>query len=316
MTLVKGFFIVTVEMVKGAMNMWKKIIEVNPPYDFDELLDRSSLDPLHKVDVNNRMMQVPLYDEEGNPFVATVQAIGTTEAPRFVVSGQNESQQSRALIELERIFQWNHSLQEVYDHFKQTNLAALFQQQAGTPFMLDFHLYDCIMKCIIHQQLNLSFAFQLSSSFAQTFGFEIDGVWFYPRPEDVAKLSYEDLRKMKFSQRKAEYVIDTSRLIASGELPLDELPNMSDDEVMKTLVKVRGIGPWTVQNVLMFGLGRPNLFPVADIGLQNAIKRYFDLEEKPSKEEMVQYSKEWSPYQSYASLYLWRSIEKKRRETT
>lgn len=296
--------------------MWKKIIEVTPLYDFDELLDRSSLDPLHKIDRKERTIYAPLYDKEGAPFVVQVRAIGMTEDPRFEIRGQNKSQQAHALLELERIFQWNHSLEEVYAHFANTNLAKLFQQHKGTPFMLDFHLYDCLMKCIIHQQLNLSFAFQLSSSFARTFGFEVDGVQFYPRPEDVAKLSYEDLRKMKFSQRKAEYVIDTSRLITNGELPLDQLSHMSDDEVMKTLVKVRGIGPWTVQNVLMFGLGRPNLFPVADIGLQNAVKRYFNLEKKPTKDEMEQYSKEWSPYASYASLYLWRSIEKKRREAT
>lgn len=312
--MIEGFFIFREKKKKVRLAMWKKTIEVTPPYDFDELLERSALDPLNKIEFHERTMYVPLYDQGSRPFVVSVQATGTTDEPTFVITGHDEKQKEHAIQELERIFQWNHSLNEIYNHFSKTSLAQLFQQHHGTPFMLDFHVYDCLMKCIIHQQLNLSFAHQLSASFARTFGTTIDGVYFYPKPEDVASLSYEDLRSMKFSQRKAEYVIDTSRLIAEGNLPLNHLPDMSDDEVMKTLVKVRGIGPWTVQNVLMFGLGRPNLFPVADIGLQNAIKKYFNLDRKPTKEEMEAYSKEWSPYLSYASLYLWRSIEKKRRE--
>ena len=80
---------------------------------------------------------------------------------------------------------------------------------------------------------------------------------------------------------------------------------------MDTLIKVRGIGRWTVENFLLFGLGRPNLFPKADIGIQNAIKKLYNLEQKPTQEEMETHSKNWSPYLSYASLYLWRSVEKR-----
>lgn len=135
------------------------------------------------------------------------------------------------------------------------------------------------------------------------------GVWFDPLPEAIASLETEDLRKLQFSQRKAEYVIDVSKRIVSGSLSLEELHDLTDLEVEERLLPIRGIGPWTVQNVLMNGLGRPNLFPMADIGIQNAIKRHFDLPAKPTKEEMAALSKDWTPYLSYASLYLWRSIE-------
>ncbi|WP_419152599.1 DNA-3-methyladenine glycosylase family protein [Aeribacillus alveayuensis] len=296
--------------------MWKEQVEATPPYDFDQVLEMLALDPLNKVNIEKRTIDVPLYDRLGNPFVVTVQATGTKEEPSFIVTGMNEGQKEHAMSELVRIFHWDRSLKVIQEHFLQTNLAKLFREHEGTPLILDFHVYNCLMKCIIHQQLNLSFAYQLSTSFVNTFGTTIDGVKFYPKPEVVAELNYDDLRSLKFSRRKAEYVIDTSRLIAEGKLSLEKLHDMNDQEVMNKLVKVRGIGPWTVQNVLMFGLGRSNLFPVADIGLQNAVKKYFNLERKPTKEEMEKYSREWSPYLSYASLYLWRSIEKKRRETT
>ncbi len=197
----------------------------------------------------------------------------------------------------------------VQQHFLQTNLAPIFKEHEGTPIVLEFNMYGCIMKCIIHQQLNLKFAHTLTERFVQQFGFQRDGVWFYPLPETIAELDYEALTSLQFSRRKAEYVIDTSRLIAEGKLNVENIEHQTDEEILKELIKVRGIGPWTVQNVLLFALGRPNLFPIADIGIQNALKKLFNLPAKPSKEEMEKWSKEWEPYLSYASLYLWRSIE-------
>jgi DNA-3-methyladenine glycosylase II len=167
------------------------------------------------------------------------------------------------------------------------------------------------MRPIIHQQINMKLAISLTEQFVKTYGFEIDGVPFYPFPETVAKLSVEELRRLRISQRKAEYLINISAKMASGDLNLDALQRLPDEEAASELVKIRGVGPWTAQSFLLFGLGRKNLFPKADIGLQNALKRQFRLERKPSAEEMELYIKEWEPYLSYAALYLWRSIEKK-----
>ncbi|MDA7026685.1 DNA-3-methyladenine glycosylase [Bacillus sp. CLL-7-23] len=287
--------------------MWKETVSVSPPYHFDRVLERLSLDPLHAVDLEKREVKLPLRNEEKQPCIITVQATGTVDHPEFLVSGHGE--QKAMLKEVNRIFRWEESLQPVMDHFSKTSLSVLFKEHRGTPIVLDFQLYHCLMKCIIHQQLNLAFAYRLTERFVHTFGEQQDGIWFYPLPETIAKLDYNDLRELQFSMRKSEYVIDTSRMIAAGELNLDEFPLLSDEEIMGKLVKIRGIGPWTVQNVLLFGLGRPNLFPLADIGIQRAIKHHFGLQTKPSKEDMLTLSKEWQPYLSYASMYLWRSIE-------
>jgi DNA-3-methyladenine glycosylase II len=125
----------------------------------------------------------------------------------------------------------------------------------------------------------------------------------------VANLSVEQLRELQFSGRKAEYVIGIGKAITEGKLQIEKLNDLSDQEIYDQLIKLRGVGPWTVQNFLMFGLGRPNLFPMADIGLQNALKKLFELDRKPTIEEMENFKKGWDPYLSYASLYLWRSIE-------
>ncbi|MFS0655831.1 DNA-3-methyladenine glycosylase family protein [Bacillus sp. 179-C3.3 HS] len=286
--------------------MWERKLVVEPPYHFDQVLRRLSNDPLKAVDIKKREIKVPLRIDQ-KPYVVVVQATGTTEEPSFRVRAHGPVEPT--IFEIKRIFGMNHPLKVIDDHFSQTNLASIFHHHIGTPLMLDFHLYHCFMKCIIHQQLNLSFAYELMKRFVHTYGEQIEGVWFDPLPETIASLETDDLRQLQFSQRKAEYVIDISKRIASGTLRLDELHHLPDHDIEERLLPIRGIGPWTVQNILMNGLGRPNLFPMADIGIQNAIKQHFHLPEKPTKEEMEALSKEWAPYLSYASLYLWRSIE-------
>ncbi|PWW25507.1 DNA-3-methyladenine glycosylase II [Cytobacillus oceanisediminis] len=283
-------------------------IQVEGPYNFDLVLDRLAIDPLNQVDIESRSVKVPML-LDNTPVVAQVKAIGTTEAPEFIIEGTEGPLKEKAAKRLSEIFQWHLPLETIHQHFQNTELKPIFDEHYGTPIVLDFDPYGCILKCIIHQQLNLAFAHTLTERFVKTFGFEKDGAWFYPLPGKVAELTVEDLRQLQFSGRKAEYVIGIAKETALGNLNFEQLKNLSDDEIYDKLIKLRGVGPWTVQNFLMFGLGRPNLFPFADIGIQNALKKLFQLEAKPTLQEMENFSKSWNPYLSYASLYLWRSIE-------
>ena len=270
-------------------------------YDFDRVLERLSLDPLHDVSLSERLVRVPM--PEGN--VVTVKAEGISSSPVFTVEGAATGQ----LQHVSEIFHFHQSLEPVAEHFSATSLSLLFEQHKGTPLVREFSRYGALMKSVIHQQLNLSFAHTLSSRFVQTYGHERDGVWFYPEPEKIAALQPQELRALQFSTRKAEYVIGLSQAIAAGTLRLDELAQKSDEEATAELISYRGVGPWTAQSFLMFGLGRPNLFPLADIGLQNALKIQWARSDKPTAEEILLHLPDWSPYLSYASLYLWRSME-------
>jgi len=286
--------------------MWQETISITGPYDFDLALYRLKLDPLHHVDMNNKSVKVPI-QLDSRQLVVEVVGVGSLQEPEFILKGTEMKEQ--AVDRLVEIFGWNIELIKIYEHFQKTELKSLFQQHYGTPLVLDFDPFACLLKCIIHQQLNLSFAHTLTERFVMTFGTEHEGVWFYPTPEKVASLTVEQLRELQFSGRKAEYVIGIAELVASEKLRFNIMDQMSDEEIAKELTKIRGVGPWTAQNFLMFGLGRQNLFPMADIGLQNALKRYYQLDQKPTAEEMEKLKKPWEPYLSYASLYLWRSIE-------
>ncbi|MEH7525252.1 hypothetical protein V7149_18560 [Bacillus sp. JJ1503] len=150
-------------------------IQIKGPYNFDLVLDRLSIDPLNQVDIVNRSVKVPLLIED-EPIVAIVKANGTTLAPEFLIDGTEGKYKEKADKRLAEIFQWLTPLEMIGQHFKNTDLKEIFEQHYGTPIVLDFSPYNCLLKCIIHQQLNMSFAHTLTERFVKTFGFEKEGV--------------------------------------------------------------------------------------------------------------------------------------------
>lgn len=286
----------------------KEQLVLKGPYNFSRGLQRLKIDPLHKIDMEKQVIAVPLWIKD-RPVVVEVTQNGSIEQPVFYIKSWGIVDEDKIMDELNRIFHWNIPLQTIYEHFQETDLARLFTTLRGTPFICDFSLYGCLIKTIIHQQLNMKFAYELTKRFVHTFGVEEAGHWFYPTPEKVSKLTVDDLRGLQFSQRKAEYVIDTSKMIVDGKLNVNELAKKENEEIIAELTAIRGVGRWTAECFLMFGLGRTDLFPIQDIGIQNGMKKYYELAEKPSKEEMLLKSERWRPYRTYASLYLWESLE-------
>lgn len=284
------------------------ILKVKGPYHFKNALTRLSMDPLLNLSPEKEWLQVPLW-LDNTPCVIEVRQIGTVEHPEFIISCEEDPPEDELFQQLRHLFHWNVPLEKVASSFAASELSAIAAYFRGTPFVCDFQLYGTLMKTIIHQQLNMSFAYTLTSRFVQSFGFQKQGAWFYPHPEKIAALQTSDLRALQFSSRKAEYVIDTSKLIVTGKLDLEGMCKASDAEIREELMNIRGVGRWTAENFMMFGLGRTDLFPVQDAGLQNAVKKLKKLEEKPSQEDLTAMSVDWAPYRTYASLYLWESLQ-------
>ncbi|TKI93512.1 DNA-3-methyladenine glycosylase 2 family protein, partial [Bacillus cereus] len=128
------------------------------------------------------------------------------------------------------IFHWNEPFQDIQNHFLNTSLRPLFEIYAYTPIILEFDYFACLLRCIIHQQINLKFATVLTEQFVKRYGTEKNGVFFFPTPEIVANISIEELREQKFSQRKAEYIVGLGRSIVSGTLNLASIENGTEEE--------------------------------------------------------------------------------------
>ncbi|HEX3866085.1 MAG TPA: hypothetical protein VHV78_05000, partial [Gemmatimonadaceae bacterium] len=122
-------------------------------------------------------------------------------------------------------------------------------------------------------------------------------------------LSDEPLRAAGLSRQKTAYLRDLSLKVDNGGLPLDAVESMSDDDLIEHLVQVKGIGRWTAQMFLMFRLGRRNVLPELDLGIQNAIKRAYRLRTRPTPKQVKRIGAKWSPHSTVACWYLWRSLE-------
>jgi len=128
-------------------------------------------------------------------------------------------------------------------------------------------------------------------------------------PESIMATSDDALRAVGLSRQKIGYLRDLSDKVLSGALPLDAVESMTDDDLIAHLVQVKGIGRWTAQMFLMFRLGRPDVLPELDLGIQNAIQRAYRMRKRPTPKQVKKIGAKWSPHSSVACWYLWRSLE-------
>src|SRR6266849_417812 len=171
-----------------------------------------------------------------------------------------------------------------------------YRMEYGDP---EFH---SLAEAIIYQQLNGKAAVTIFKRFATLAGEPLT-------PEGILKLTNEQLRSVGLSKQKASYLRDMSEKTHRGELDFSRLHEQSDDEVIKHLTQVKGVGVWTAHMFLMFTLRRPNVLPTGDYGIQMAMKKHYKKRKLPKPELMEKIAKPWAPYRSVACWYLWQSLD-------
>lgn len=200
-------------------------------------------------------------------------------------------------------------------------LAPLAARYRGLRIVRDANLFESVVKTIVGQQVNLAFAgtlirrlrsaaeerIPLPDAWRSAEGDPPD-VSVFPSPERLATLDVDRLRELQFTRSKAAYVLGIARAVAAGELDLAELAAADDETFTARLTALKGVGRWTAECVLLFGLGRPDLLPAADIGLRNALRRALGRDDQPGEAEVRALGEAWRPHRSYATLYLWESL--------
>jgi 3-methyladenine DNA glycosylase/8-oxoguanine DNA glycosylase len=163
--------------------------------------------------------------------------------------------------------------------------------------------FDALVRAIVYQQL--------SGKAAATIHGRLNGLYGgrAPRPAEVLDTPDEDLRGVGLSRQKLGYLKDLAEHVDTGALPLDAVEELDDDAVMEALVAVKGVGRWTAQMFLMFRLGRPDVFPELDLGIQKAVQRMQGLDALPPPKRTAEAGEAWRPYRTLAAWYLWRSLE-------
>ena len=162
-----------------------------------------------------------------------------------------------------------------------------------------------LTEAITHQQLNGKAAATIFGRFRALYR----GTRF-PAPEDVLATSDEALRSAGLSRSKSAAIRDLAGKVLDGSIPTAaRLKRMPDEEIVERLTEVRGIGPWTAQMLLIFALGRPDVLPATDYGIQSGYRIVYGLDEHPSPKMIMQHGEIWRPWRSVASLALWRATD-------
>jgi 3-methyladenine DNA glycosylase/8-oxoguanine DNA glycosylase len=165
--------------------------------------------------------------------------------------------------------------------------------------------FRTLLRTLVSQQLSVKAAATIFSRFLALFPGD-DGC---PRPEEILEVPLETLRGVGLSRQKASYLHDLSRRVVAGTLQLDDLDELSDEQVMEALTAVKGVGRWTAEMILIFQLGRPDVLPVDDVGVLRSIQNVYGLRRRPSEKQVLRMGERWRPYRSIASWYLWAALD-------
>lgn len=163
----------------------------------------------------------------------------------------------------------------------------------------------CLHLCssIMSQQLSTKVAAVFHRRFLELYGKK------EPTPQQVVDTPFEKLRAIGLSNAKTTYIQNVCKFFIEHNITDKQLYAMSNEEVIELLTQIKGVGKWTVEMILMFSLGREDVFAIDDLGLQQAVIGLYDLKHRKKKimrEKILKISAQWSPYRSYASMYLWR----------
>ena len=192
---------------------------------------------------------------------------------------------------------------EILEYLKRDDLLyqAILSLDREVKPHLNVDIYASMLSSIVSQQLSTKVVRVIWKRFTDLFP---EG---YPDARSLLATEHEMLRKVGLSNNKANYVKNVAAFHLENDMGFDHLQNMTDEEIISYLTRIKGVGKWTVQMILMFPMDRPNVFPVDDLGIQNAMKRLYglELEKKALREKLEEIAQGWHPYRSLACKYLW-----------
>ena len=242
-----------------------------------------------------------------------VRSVGETDRPELAVSlagGElNADEQARALDVATRSVGAHGNLQGFYESLDPSDPMSEFAgqfrglgiPQAASPF-------EGLVLSILGQQISNEVARVLRDLLVDTLGMSVfaggSEYRIFPSPLTIAEAGTDVLRGIKFSARKAEYIVDISASVASGDLDLDAMAGLSDESIIDELVKLRGVGPWTAYWLLIRAFDRPDGFPEGDLAVQRSLGALYNSGQRLTPKEALDMSSRWRPYRSYLVTYM------------
>lgn len=201
---------------------------------------------------------------------------------------------------------WLEELEQGIDHIAahDVRLGAVIAQYPRPTFRPHTDYYRELVESIISQQLSVKAAATIYRRFVDSFGH-------IPEPSEILARDDEQLRAVGLSGQKTRYIKDLATKILDGSVGFDHLAELSNEQIVVELTTVKGVGEWTVHMFLIFCMGRFDVLPSGDLGIKNAVQRLYNLPSLPAPTDIQQLAAQngWHPYESFASWYLWQSLQ-------
>lgn len=163
--------------------------------------------------------------------------------------------------------------------------------------------FDYVVRSIVYQQLSGKAAATIHGRFLALLDKK------KPAPAQILKIAGPDLRKAGLSGQKAKYIRSVAEQTHSGQLAIEQMHELSDEEIIAALTQIKGVGVWTAQMFLIFRLGRPDVLPIGDLGIQKGVQLAYGLRKLPKPERVQKIGNKWAPYRTVGSWYMWRLLD-------
>ena len=306
-------------MTDQAVQETRATIRPRPPYDFDLTGSFATYGGgRYGADVFEAGAYTRLLDIRGQLVLATVRSVGTVDAPQLYLTVRGHRADRAVADEATQIFERMLGAADDLEPFyrmaeRDSVLAPIVRGLRGLHVPRSPSAFEALVLAILGQQISTHVARMLRTLLIETLGpsISIDGETYqaFPRPQDIERAGVEALRLIKFSSRKAEYVVGIASQVDSGRLDVEGLRELPDRDVVAALTGLRGVGPWTANWILIRAFGRPDGFPAGDLALQRTLgvlvnEGGVNNGEPMSESQALEYSARWAPFRSYATTYL------------
>ncbi len=296
-----------------------RIITPVAPYDFELTAGQPnySRDQEFKTEDYINGAYLRLLDLGDKAALAQVESTGSVDNPELTVSltgdDLTDDDAERASRQISWLLGCDQDLRPFYDSVAHDPiLRDVVEQFYGYHNTRTASVFEALVQAIMGQQIATAVARIVRNLLIQNYGVRAsvgDREWYaFPRAETLARAEVSDLRQLKLSVRKSEYIQGIARAALESPDGFERMHDLPDDEVVKGMVALRGVGNWTAQWVLVRALARPDGFPIGDLALRRTVASlYFDGAEI-NDEELLEFSRRWSPWRSYATAYLFAAL--------
>ncbi len=290
-----------------------------PPYDFELTSGQPnySREQQFKTEEYVDGCYIRLLDLGETVALANVRSVGTVDEPELSLELTGEDLTDADVAQAAEQITWllgcDQDLSPFYDAVSQDPvLADVVGDFYGYHNTRTASVYEALVQAVMGQQIATNVARIIRSLLVENYGVRAtiaDREWYaFPRAESLATAEVDDLRQLKLSYRKAEYIQGIARGAVDSGDNFGSMHDLADAEVVKSMVAIRGVGQWTAQWVLVRALARPDGFPVGDLALRRTVSGlYFDGKEIDDA-QLLDFSERWSPWRSYATSYLFAAL--------